>query len=249
VTTFSDYRAIAGNLTRWQALTAKSPAVATASAYFTKTIGTVSTIGGLIDNPRLFSFAMNAFGLSDKANAKGLMRKVLEQGVSNPNALAHTLNDPRILAFAKTFDFAGKGATATSPAAMAPVVSNYVEQTLETNQSGQNAGVGLALYFQRKASSITSVYDILADKKLLTVVQTALGISPLTSAQPIDVQAAALSKQLKLSDFQDAKKVAAFVGRFAAQYDFSQGSAMPATGSAGLNTDLMISLQGLRLGG
>ena len=48
----------------------------------------------------------------------------------------------------------------------------------------------LALYFERKASGITSAYDILADPALLKVVQTALSIPPETGAQDIDKQAA-----------------------------------------------------------
>ena len=36
----------------------------------------------------------------------------------------------------------------------------------------------LALYFTRKASSITTSYQILADKALTQVVQTALGLPP-----------------------------------------------------------------------
>ena len=251
-TTFSTYQTISANLTRWQTITAKTPAVAIASAYYTANIGKVTSIDQLIGNQRLFSYAMTAFGLGDMTNDKGLMRKVLQGGVTDSKALANTLNNPKILAFATAFDFAGKGTAATSQtSATTAVVSSYVEQTLETNQSSQDTGVGLALYFQRKASSITSVYSILADKNLLTVVQTALGISPLTSAQNIDVQAQNLSSKIKLSDFQDPKKVQAFIGRFAAQYDLANSSSAGASTSAtgGLSTDLLLSLQGLRLGG
>src|SRR5208282_4458728 len=104
-------------------------------------------------------------------------------------------------------NFAQNGASTTSSAAVkTDVVNNYVNQTLDTNQGQSNPGVQLALYFQQNAPNITNVYNILADKSLLTVVQTALGISPLTSAEDVDTQATLISNKLDISDFQDPKK-------------------------------------------
>jgi Protein of unknown function (DUF1217) len=45
---------------------------------------------------------VKAFGLSDMMNAKALIRKVLEGGISDPKSLANTLNDPRYKALAAT---------------------------------------------------------------------------------------------------------------------------------------------------
>src|SRR6185437_3243456 len=141
-------------------------------------------------------YAMTAYGLGDMTYAKGMMKKVLEQGVDSSKALANTLNNPKIKAFATAFNFAANGAATTqSPTLLTDVVNSYVQQTLDKNAGQQNPGVQLALYFQQNASKITNVYSILADKSMLTVVQTALGISPLTSAENIDVQAKMLEKQ------------------------------------------------------
>ena len=49
-------------------------------------------------------------------------------------------------------------------------------------------GVRLALYFQRKASGITSAYSILADPALLKVAQVALGLPAATSAASIETR-------------------------------------------------------------
>ena len=253
-TTLSSYLSIANDLTKWRTITAKSPAVALQTTYFKANIGKVRTIDDLMKNTRLFNFAMTAFGLSDKIGAKALMRKVLEQGATNSRALANTLNDPRILAFARTFDFATHGQDTTArPEVQTDVVSKYVEQTLETNQKNQNPGVELAMYFRRQAPNVSNMFGVLADKKLLTVIQTALGISPLTSAQNIDVQARLLSAKLKLSDFQDPKKLNAFIARFGAMYDSSamssdaNGAAESiAPGAIGMSAQLLLSLQSFR---
>ncbi len=132
---------------------------------------------------------------------------MLEQGTGSTSDLAYTLNNPNILSLAQTFNFASDGASTTSSTAvMSDVVSKYVEQQLDSDQGQSDTGVQLALYFQQHASSITSVYNILADKNLLTVVQTALGISPYTSEEPIDTQEQLISNQLNVSDFQESDK-------------------------------------------
>jgi hypothetical protein len=236
-TTLSAYLTVENHLSQWQKLAANAPAVQTATKYFEQNIGSVTSAKQLVANPRLFDYAMTAFGLGDRIYAKGLMQKVLEQGVTSSTALANTLNNTNILAFAEAFDFADNGsATTASSSLVDQVVGKYVENSLETSQGQQNPGVQLALYFQAQAPNVTSVYQILADKNLLSVVQTALGISPMTAAEPIDTQANMLTSQLKLSDFQDTAKLQKFIERFCDQYDANNNTPGATTSSASTTT-------------
>ena len=82
--TTTAFLAVSQNLSRYQAMTAAEPAVKTASAYYAANIGSVKSITDLVGNYRLLSYALNAYGLGDQINAKGLITKVLEGGVSNP---------------------------------------------------------------------------------------------------------------------------------------------------------------------
>jgi hypothetical protein len=190
MTTLSSYLSITSNMSRWLTATAQSPAVSVATKYFEDNIGKVKSANDLVSNPRLFDYAMTAFGLGDMTYAQGLMKQVLAQGVSSSNALANTLPNPNIQAFARAFDFVDNGSSTTTPPSLVEdVINRYLENSLQTTQGHQDPGVQLALYFQQNAPNVTSIYGILGDKNLLTVVQTALGISPLTSAEPIDTQA------------------------------------------------------------
>ena len=65
MTTLSSYLQIANNLTKWQSITAKTPAVAVQTQYFEKNIKSVTTASGLLSNTRLFDYAMTAFGLGN----------------------------------------------------------------------------------------------------------------------------------------------------------------------------------------
>jgi hypothetical protein len=54
--------------------------------------------------------------------------------------------------------------------------NKYLQQNLEMQQGDSNPGVRLACIFQRKAGSITSAYDILADKALSEVFRTTFNL-------------------------------------------------------------------------
>lgn len=261
-TTLSSYLLVNKNLSKWQTITSKQPDVALQTKYYQDNITKVKTIDQFVNNYRLFSYAMTAFGLGDRVSyAKGLIRKVLQEGTQDRAALAYKLNDSRILAFARTFDFKvyGEGTTQTL-AVRDQVVAQYTAQALESAQGKYNQGVQMALYFKRKAPELTNIYGILADKTLLSVVQTALDISPYMSNQPIDSQAKLLSSKLKIADFKDAKKLDNFIQRFTAMYDMNNGGTGTSTGqtanaliagssAVGISSDLLTTLQGLKLGG
>jgi hypothetical protein len=206
--TIAAYLAVAQNLPRYQAMTAAEISVKTATAYYEANIGKVTSVQDFVGNYRLLSYALDAFGLGGEINAKALITKVLEGGVSNPNSLANTLKDSRWKAFAEAFDFADKGVgSITSSGAVEAATQDFLEQQLESDQGAQNVGVQLALYFQRVAPTVTSEYGVLADKNLLEVAQTIFGLSPATSATNIDAQAQMLSNLMPISDLQDPKKL------------------------------------------
>ena len=225
ISTTAAYLAVSNNLSRQQAATAAQGDVKTKTNYYLANIGKVKSVSDFVNNYQLFSYAMKAFGLSDMTYAKGLMTKVLEGGVTSSTALANTLSDPRYRAFATAFNFAADGAAATTrTAATTGTTSKYIEQTLEDDQAKTNQGVSNALYFSRHASSITSVYGLLADSTMLGVVETAYGISTTLGQSDIDTQAALLTKVVPIADLQDTAKVAKIITRYTAQYDVSDSA-------------------------
>jgi hypothetical protein len=231
--TTTAFLAVSQNLSRYQTMTAAEPAVKTATAYYEANIGSVTSIKGLVGNYRLLSYALNAFGLGDQINAKGLITKVLEGGVSNPKSLANTLPDSRWKAFAAAFNFVDSGAASpSSTSAVKTTTSDYVEQQLESDQGDQDVGVQLALYFKRVAPTVTNEYGILADKNLLEVAATIMGLAPSAAA---DLQPQALSKLMPIADLQDPTKLTQLIERFTAMYDYSYGPSSGAT--SGLTVD------------
>jgi Protein of unknown function (DUF1217) len=231
--TTTAFLAISQNLSRYQAMTAAEPAVKTATEYYEANIGSVKSIGDLIGNYRLLSYALNAYGLGDQINAKGLITKVLEGGVSNPKSLANTLPNSQWKAFAAAFNFVDGGATPpSSTSAVKTTTSDYVEQQLESDQGDQDVGAQLALYFQRVAPTVTSEIGILADPNLLQVAATIMGLAPAAAA---DLQPKTLSELMPLSDLKDPAKLTQLTERFTAMYDYTYGPSSGAT--SGLSVD------------
>jgi Protein of unknown function (DUF1217) len=257
LTTAATYRSIAGDLTKALARTAADPVVARETQYYLGHIGEVKSIDDFLGNRRLFAYAMKAFGLGDMTNAKGLIRKILEGGVEDRASLANKFADSRYREFAAAFDFAKYGQFATTfKAATTGTSDAYVRQSLELKAGDQNDGVRLALYFQRKAPAIKSAYGILADKALVEVVRTALALPTPGAAADIDSQAAAITRRLDLKDLQDPDKLQRFLQRFAAQWDATHAPKAPTVAAIGIGNaqavfgnDLLLALQGLKLGG
>ena len=77
----------------------------------------------------------------------------------------------------------------------------------------------LALYFQRKAGSITSAYDILADKALSQVFRTIYNLPDSVGAMAVDQQVKVVEKYLNLKDLADPVKLGKLLNRFSVMYD------------------------------
>src|SRR5271170_7342418 len=135
-------------------MTAAEPAVKTATAYYEANIGKVTSVQDFVGNYPLLSYALDAYGLGDQINAKALVTKVLEGGVSNPKSLTNTLSDSRWKAFAAAFDFVGRGASSVSSASgVKTTIADYVEQQLESDQGAADVGVQLNTAYSRIRTS------------------------------------------------------------------------------------------------
>jgi hypothetical protein len=260
ISTLTRYQIVNKDLARTKFLIEKEPATKREIEYYQANIKTIKTIDEFIKNDRLFKFAMKAYGLEDMAYAKGLFKKMLQEGISSTTSMANKMSNPLYKEFAKAFDFKGKGAEATSAAsATTEAVQKYVQMALEKKEGEQNQGIQLAMYFKRKASSVTTTMGILADKALLKFVQTTFNIPESASKADLDIQVRNLEKHLNIKDLQDPKKVDKLIQRFSAMWDIKNASTTQmapvltlfdqSSVQEGFSVDLMMSITKLRLGG
>ncbi|HEV2565690.1 MAG TPA: DUF1217 domain-containing protein [Microvirga sp.] len=259
ISTMMRYQMLQTNPTLTKSITQNDAMVKRDTEYYLANISKVKTIDAFVKDYRLFNYAMKAYGLDDMIYAKAFMKKLLTEGVSSSTSMANKMTDPRYKEFAKAFDFAAKGDKATSQAsATTEAVSKYYQQTLENKEGEQNEGVRLALYFKRKASTITSPMGLLADKGLLKFVQTTFNIPKEASKADLDLQVRNLEKHINIQDLQDPKKVDKLIQRFSAMWDMNNAAPeqiapvltlFSEPTDAGISVDLMMSITKLKRGG
>ncbi len=215
-----EYNLTMKNLDRSLDAVAKQPDVARETQYYLSKIGDVKSIDDFMGDRRLVNYAMTAYGLGDLTYATALIRKLLEGGTDDPDALANKMTDPKYAAFVNTFNFVRYGSATTAfDSVQQGTVDLYNRQALEENVGEQSDGARLAMYFQRQAPTIKTSLNILADAALLKVAQTALGLTPYMSNLSIEDQQAMIDKKMDVADLQDPDKLAKFLTRFTALYD------------------------------
>ncbi|KQQ30873.1 hypothetical protein ASF53_17365 [Methylobacterium sp. Leaf123] len=147
--------------------------------------------------------------------------------------------------------------TDLGPDKMAQTVTQaYLRQSLESEAGDADTGVRLALYFARKASTLTSAYDILGDAALSQVANTVIGL-PATSgaatSEALAKRAQMIASKIDVASFRDPAKLDAFVRRFAAIWDAQNNTASAPilalfTGTGSLDAETLQSVQTARFG-
>jgi hypothetical protein len=226
------------------------------TAYYLANITKVKSVDALMGNDRLVTYALAAYGLDDTAENKTLLRKSLEGGIADPESFANKLTDKTFLALASALDFEGLGEKATTYVkAEQPSIDKYLRQTLEENAGEQNEGVRLALYFERKAPTLTSFYEVLAEPALARVMRTALSLPDSFASADIDKQVKLFEEKFNIEDFSDPEKLGEFLTRFTSLWEISNPSSPAQTSlsvlfsqpvEAGISTSLLFAIQSMK---
>lgn len=234
------------------------------SEYYAATLENIGSVDALLKDKRLVAYITQAFGFSDETVSNDVLKQVLTSDLYDPKSFVNRPENYRFRELAAAFNFGSDGAAKRISAGAAQDDSEvlqtqdlYIRQTMEQQAGEQNQGVRLALYFQRKAATITSAYSILADKALLEVVMTGLGLPDAVAQSDVDKLAQLIEKRITIADFKDPAKVEKFLARFSALYDIANPQTVQSIPSMLLSgdtssvfgQDLLTSIQSLKLNG
>ncbi|WP_026790451.1 DUF1217 domain-containing protein [Pleomorphomonas oryzae] len=229
---------------------------------YEKSLSKVKTVDDFLADDTLVAYATRAFGVDPPgtaANEKIFLKRILTSDPADSKSFAAQQTKAAWKDFATAFNFSKDGNVRVQTSAQTTsTVSSYLRQTIEGQAGNENEGVRLALYFERKAPTITSAYSILADPALLKVVQTTFGLSSESGQADIDVQANYIKSKLDLKSLSDSDKLKKFLTRFTAMWESANPSSTATTSvatlitgksSAVMSANTLMSLQGLKLGG
>lgn len=226
LSTVASYKLLTQNIDKSLARVRAAPDVNRETDYYLATIGKIKTIEDFLANDRVFAYAMKAFGLKDMIYAKAFVKKVLTDGIDSPNSFTNQLTDPRFKELATAFNFKSLGTTTTIfERTQKGVVDKYLQVQLEEQAGSSNEGVRLALYFRRKAPDITTAYSILGDSALYKVAQVALGLTPSSNANNLDMQAEIIKNKIDLENLADPAVLNKFLTRFTTLWEVKNGTA------------------------
>lgn len=177
INTYTSYQLITRDMNQSLDRVQNQPMVQRETEYYLENITKVKSIDDFLGDDRLFRFAMKAHGLEDMAYAKAFMRKVLEEGLDDPNSFANKLTDKRYQEFAKSFNFVRHGADTTIyNAAQQGTVQNYLLEAVANGVAIDNPVLKEnTAYYQANIASVRSIDDFLRDDRIFQFAMRAHG--------------------------------------------------------------------------
>ena len=224
------------------AQTAAQPQVARDLAAFSSAIATAKTPAQLLRDPAFLKVLLTASGLGDQVQYPALAQKALLSDTTKPNSLASQLSDAAWATTTSAYQFATKGLSVIqSPSVQQTLKQAYAEVLWRQSLDTTTPGLSNAIDFRNRASSITSVDQILSDPTFETVVLGALGIPEQIAEQDLPTQEQAITSRIDISRFKDPK----FVDNLTSQYLLSAQSSSSSGSSASSLDSLAVQASGL----
>jgi hypothetical protein len=195
-------------------------------AYFQTQMQTITTAAQFLANDRLVSFVLQAKGVDADTVTTDDLKKMFSSDLDDPDSYVNGLENNTFAEIVASFNFDTDGNISADPVGtvqqrgdVLATMNNYVQQTLEEQQGEGNEGVRLALYFERKASDITSPYNILSDTALFQFFKTTFSMSDYISNMDTAQQADMIENYIDIDQLQDSDYVTDLLKRFTALYD------------------------------
>ena len=180
-----------------QAAFADSQPISRATDYFSANIGDVRTAADLVNDRQLLSVALGAFGLDDDINNTFFIRKILEDGTIDDDALSNRLADSRYAEFSRAFGFGDLPIAKTGIGGFAQdMVHRFEEQQFAQAVGNQNNDLRLAMNVSdgiddiigQSSTNTGRWFSIMGNPPLRQVFETALGLPSSIISVDLDQQ-------------------------------------------------------------
>lgn len=176
--------------------------------YFRENIGTIETAEQLVGNRRLLTVALGAFSLQDDINSQYFIKKILEEGSVNDDALANRFSDPRYAEMSQAFGFGpGEFLKVGEPEFVEAIVERYERIEFEVAAGEQDETMRYALYAEREMGLLADE-DMSNDAKWYTLMSEAPLRSMFETALNLPTEFGQIDLEQQLGVFKDRAKKA-----------------------------------------
>lgn len=218
--------------------------------YFRENIGSVRDIDDLVNDRRLLTVALGAFGLGEDIGNKFFIKKVLQEGTLNDDAFANRLADKRYFAMAEAFGFDLSPPNTVLSDFADDIVARFQTREFEVAVGAQDDNLRLALSLDREMSALAvrglseeaTWFTIMGTPALRSAFETALGLPPALGALDVDKQLEIFrDKSLTTfgttnpNDFAEPELQEGLIRRFLLRADLTAASAGTVKGSVALS--------------
>lgn len=162
--------------------------------YFMEKIASVSSAEELVQDRRLLTVALGAFGLQDDINNRFFIQKVLEEGTASDDTLANRLADTRYRELSEAFGFGPSASPSNGQEGFAAeITARFQSNSFEVAAGNQDGAMRIALYAQRALPELaadsgsvdTKWFTIMGDPPMRELFERALNLP--TSIGQIDI--------------------------------------------------------------
>ena len=202
------------------ASTGDAAAKTAATAYYTAHIATVTSVAALEKDAKLAAYVRTAYGL-DATTSDATLASAMESDLSDAKSAANASGNTTLEAIAGAFNFAADGSVATrrqiqSAANITAATTAYTAAT-GTGTAAKAAAATETTYYTTRMPTITSLDQLLADKRVVGYIEKAYSIPTSTSTATL--------RAVLTSDLSSEKSVASKMGTayraLAAAFDVS----------------------------
>jgi uncharacterized protein DUF1217 len=219
--------------------------------YFKENISGAATAVDLVNDRRLLTVALGAFGLSDEIDKKALIQRILEEGTEDSDAFANRINDQRWRDFSEQFgygNFAGSRILLSS--FREEIAAQYIDRSFEERVGEVDTDIRLAMNFRREIARIANNsssdevkwLQIMGQRPVRAVMEAALGLPATIGSVDLDQQrdifmrkAEAIFGSNSPSIFSDPEVVEDALQRFFLRKEIENGPSASTPGMAALS--------------
>ena len=148
--------------------------------YFTGRMASVTSVDDLMNDDRLYSYVLTAFGFDPYSTDASSIRQALTSDASDPNSFANTQDGGDYSGLAAFFNFSADGSVPAGQAAIpADDLQSVTSAYLQSYAGDEQTRVDDAnSYFKSASQNVRTVNDLVDDSQLYNYVLQAYGIDP-----------------------------------------------------------------------
>jgi len=194
---YSGWRFLDRTLDSQRAVFNQTPPVQRATDAFRDRIGAIGSAADLVADRQVLAVALGAFGLDDDIDNRFFIRKILDDGISDPKALANRLSDSRYKEFARAFGFGEAVPPRTKLSFFADeIIERYEAKQFERAVGAQDDAMRLALNLAPGMEDIIAGnggdtarwFAMMGNPPLRSLFEGAFGFPPAFGAIDLDQQ-------------------------------------------------------------